>query len=103
MDFDRGSDRHRVHVGAGIPGSNRVDALVIARTDCEQSRPMGSWHPFSRDRLLPDLGMGKKVTDEQLIKLLYRALILTKSDAEHYGFAYGPQSICARAIHAYAR
>jgi hypothetical protein len=38
-----------------------------------------------------------------LAKQLYRALELTKSDAEHRRFTYGSQSVCVKAIKAYTK
>ena len=38
-----------------------------------------------------------------LLRQLYRALILTKSDSEKDGFKYGDQSICVKALKAYEK
>jgi hypothetical protein len=40
---------------------------------------------------------------EVLVRQLYWALLLTKSDAERNGFTYGPQSACQKAIAAFAK
>ncbi len=37
-------------------------------------------------------------TETELIHRLYKALLLTKSDVERVGPAYGSQSVCAKAL-----
>ena len=43
------------------------------------------------------------MNEEALIHQLYRALVLTKSDAEKNGFSYGSQSNCQKALQAFNR
>ncbi len=45
-----------------------------------------------------DHGRAVSTTDTELIRRLYSALLLTKSDAEHHGFTYGTHSVCVKAI-----